>query len=147
MIYNLTKRPENVLCNSTQTTQCLHLWLFFRMWISSENVTILSVDQAEVISGCCGIRQYRTVSTFHSVCFLHQSICSVPPSGGVGRPVRSHAKIYWAHYYLLSSSCSLPPRPLLHSRTTCLTSLWSRYERSLVDLNACPAYTHCSRLP
>ena len=26
------------------------------------------------------------------------TICSVPPSGGVGRPVRSHAKIYWAHY-------------------------------------------------
>ena len=29
---------------------------------------------------------------------VQSCVCSVPPSGGVGRPVRSHAKIYWAHY-------------------------------------------------
>ena len=29
-------------------------------------------------------------------------------------------------------------RILLHSRTTCLTSLWGRYERSLVDFRCVP---------
>jgi len=79
--------------------------------------------------------RFGDVDKFPQMLLLRVSVCLLV------------AKIYWAHYRVLSLSCSLPPQPLLHSRATCLTSLWGHYERSLVDLNACPAYPHCSRLP
>jgi len=67
----------------------------------------------------------------------NQASCSVPPSRGVGLALFALVPKYTGRTIDFSHLlCSLPPRPLLHSRTTYLTSLWGRYERSLMDLNA-----------